>query len=494
MRMRTNHVLLLLLTLSFLISCNSNNFEEHQIGDNLIDETSEVVLIDTLTIKTSTVILDSLITSGFKNAILGSYKDEFLGDVKTEYYGVLDYNNGFSKPTKEVDKVTVKVPIEFDSLVFMAYPNKEYFGDTLQVQRLLINRLTEELELPDNEDFFYSHTKFNYAETPLLDSEFFLKPVKQSKYDQVIDSHGKVNEGTNGVIDYYGKYYGDGIYIKMDSEEAISLGKEIVELVNAESDTVTEVNQWHRFIKGIVIRPGDNNTVMWQAPIGENKLRLRLYYHETDYADAGKQKYHDFPVVQGGPNERLSFVNYSSDRSSTPQQLDRLIEQENELNSDQTDNLTFIQGGIGLYTKIKIPYIENLKTLGLTGGILSAELQVYPRDESYDEELFPLPKNNLILYNTMADNKFRSVLPGPNNTALSFAFVRNPQNKDESYFVTDLTSYVNNILVNGQEYEDAILIGFQREAVGNTYDRLIIEDEPNSDFRIRLKVTYVIQR
>lgn len=487
--MRTNHVLLSLLTISFLISCNSNNFEEHQIGDNLIDETSEVVIIDTLTIKSSTVILDSLVTSRFKKAILGSYKDEFLGDVKTEYYGVLDYSGGFSKPTKVVDNVTVKVPIQFDSLVFMAYPNGQYLGDTLQVQKLLINQLIEEIELPDNEYSFYAHSKFDYNELPLLDTEFFLNPVKQSEYSEVIDSHGE-----DGQNSFYGKYFGKGIFIKMNSEEAILLGKAIVDLVNAESDTVTQVKQWHKFIKGIVIRPGDNNTVMWQVPIDENKLRLRLYYHETSYSDAGKQKYHDFPIAQAGPDEQLSFANYSSDRSTTPQQLDRLINQEDELNSYQTDNLTFIQGGIGLYTKINIPYVENLKTLGLTGGILSAELQIYPKDDSYDDELFPLPKNNLILYNTKEDNKFRSALPGSNNTPLSFAFVRNPQNKDESYYLADLTTYVNNVLVNGNDYDDAILIGFQREAVGDTYDRLIIEDEPNSDFRIRLKVTYVIQR
>ena len=492
--MRTNHVLLLLLILSFFISCNSNNFEEHQIGNNLIDETSEVVLIDTLTIKSSTVILDSLVTSRFKKAILGRYQDEFLGDVKTEYYGLLDYSGGFRKPTKKVDNVTVKVPIRFDSLVFMAYPNKEYFGDTLQVQRLLINQLTENIELPDNENSFYAHSKFDYAETPLLDTEFFLKPVKQSQYNEVIDNHGKINEGTNSEVSYYGKYYGDGIYVKMESEEAISLGKEIVELVNTESDTVVEIKHWHKFVKGLVVRSGDDNTVMWQVPIGENKFRLRLYYSETDYEDAGKQKFHDFPIVQSGPDESWSFANYSSDRSTTPQQLDRLTEQENDLDSDETDNLTFIQGGIGLYTKINIPYIENLKTLGLTGGILSAELRMYPKNDSFDDELFPLPKTDLLLYNTNEDNEFLSFFPGPNNTALKFNLVRNLQNKDESYYSADLTSYVNNVLVSGKEYEDAILIGMQKEAVGDTYDRLIIEDNPNSDFRIRLKVTYVIQR
>jgi hypothetical protein len=491
--MRTNHVLLLLLTLSLFVSCNSNKFEEHKIGDNLIDENSEVVLIDSLTIKSSTVILDSLVTSGFKKAILGRYQDEFLGDVKTEYYGVLDYGGGFKKP---VSSEGANINIEFDSLVFMAYPNKEYFGDTLQPQRIIINQLSEEIELPDNEFSYYAHSKFDYNENPLLDTEFVLKPVKQSKFDQIIDSHG-----TNGDIDYSEKYYGKGIFIKMENADAIALGKEIVDSVNTESEIFNNENQWHKFVKGLIIRPGDENTVMWQAPIGDGKLKLRLYYHETDYEDAGKQKFHDFQIVTNGPDEQMSFTNYSSDRSSTPQGLDRLIKQENELESEQTDHLTFIQGGIGLYTKINIPYIENLKKLGIAGGVLKAELIMYPGNDSFDDELFPLPTadkdsriTSLILYNTNENNEFKSVIPGVNNSALAFKVNDNLQNKDETFYSVDVTSYVNNVVVGGKEYEDAILIGIQKEAVGNTYDRLIIEDDPDSDYRMKLKVTYVIQR
>lgn len=487
--MRTNHVLLLLLALSLFISCNSNNFEEHKIGDNLIDKNSEVVLIDSLTIKSSTVIMDSLVTSGFKKSILGRYQDEFLGDVKTEFYGVLDFGGGFKKPTSSEG---ADINIEFDSLVFMAYPNKEYFGDTLQPQRIIINRLSEEIELPDNELAYYAHSKFDYNENPLLDTEFVLKPVKQSKYDQIIDNHG-----ASGEIDYSEKYYGKGIFIKMENADAIALGKEIVDSVNTESEIFNNVNQWHKFIKGLVIRPGDENTVMWQAPIGEGKLKLRLYYHETDYEDAGKQKFHDFQIVADGPDEQKSFTNYSSDRSSTPQGLDRLIKQEDELGSEQTDHLTFIQGGVGLYTKINIPYIENVKRLGIAGGVLKAELIMYPKNDSFDDELFPLPhidNTNLILYNTNEDNEFRSFIPGVNNTALAFRRVDNLQNKDETFYTVDVTSYVNSVVVSGKEYEDAILIGIQREVVGNTYDRLIIEDDPDSDYRMKLKVTYVIQR
>jgi hypothetical protein len=475
--------------LTFFISCNSDNFTEHEIGSNLINKSTDVVLVDTFTIESSTVILDSLVTSGFKTAILGSYKDQFLGDVKAEYYGVLGLNNSFTKPVKKPDDVPVKVSIRFDSLVFMAYPNGQYFGDTLQPQRIIINRVTDDMELPNNEFAFYGHTRFNYEETPLLDAEFFLNPVKQSEYDEKIDTHFQKNE-----INYYGKYYGEGIYLKMDSEQAISLGKDIVKKVNAESDFVTKNIQWHKYMKGVVIRSGDNNSVMWQAPIGENKLRLRLYYSETNYEDEGIQKFHDFPIIQVGSKETLSFTNYSSDRTTTPQGLDRLIEQKVELDSDETDNLTFIQGGIGLYTKINIPFVENLNALGLTGGVINAELIMYPKDNSFDKELFPLPQTNLLLFNTNEDNEFISVFPGVNNSPLQFSFVQNFENGDESYYSVDLTSYVNNVLRNGKEREDAILIGIQNLTIGNTYDRLIIENKPKSDFRIRLKVTYVIQR
>jgi hypothetical protein len=282
----------------------------------------------------------------------------------------------------------------------------------------------------------------------------------------------------------------------MENADAIALGKEIVDSVNTESEIFNNENQWHKFVKGLIIRPGDENTVMWRVPIGEGQLKLRLYYHETEYQDAGKQKFHDFPIVLPGPDEQKSFTNYSSDRSSTPQRLDRLVEQENELDSEQTDHLTFIQGGVGLYTKINIPYIEHLKRLGIAGGVLKAELIMYPKNDSFDDELYPLPdeNTNIVLYNTNEDNQFRSSLPGPNSSTLAFKVNRNLQNKDETYYSTDLTSYVNNVLVAGKEYEDAILIGIKRETVGNTYDRLIIEDDPNSDYRIKLKVTYVIQR
>lgn len=478
--MRSINVLLILTILAF-VSCNSDGFEEHQIGSNLIDKTTEVVLVDSLKIESSTIILDSLVTSGLNTVILGSYNDEYLGKVKTEYYGLIGLNGAFLRSTVTINNTTIKVPIQYDSLVFMAYTNGSYFGDTLKPQRLILNRINEDLELPDNETAFYAHSKFGYDETPLLDTEFYLKPVKQSKYDATLDADPI-------------EYHGEGLFIRMNSETANELGSEIVDFVNNQSDTVVESIQWEKYMKGIVFRSGDDNSTLFQVPLSDNKLKIRLYYSDTDYEGKGVAKFHDFPVIIGGSQQKMSFLNYSSDRTLTPQQLDRLVKQDVELSSEETDDLVYLQGGIGFYTKFKIPYLENLNTLGIAGGIIKAELVMYPTDNSYDDEIFTLPKFPINIYTTNRNNEIGAPLVGNSNSALSFSFVRNYNNKDESYYSADLTNYVNSVLLNGKEYDDALLIGFPRESIGGNFDRLIIENDPDSDFRMRLKVTYVIQR
>ncbi len=471
--MNTTKILLFASMLTAVFAaCNSDGFEEHRIGSDFIDKTANAILVDTFTINSSTVILDSLVSSGFSTAILGAYHDEFLGKINTEYYGILGLNGAFNR--SPIDGNSETVPIRFDSLAFIIYPNSVYYGDSLQPQRLLINRLVEDTKLATDEYAFYAHSKATYDPKPLLDQEFYLNPVKQSVYDQQLDAN---------AIEYKGK----GLFFKMDNEEAVNLGKEIVALVNAKSDTLTNEIQWQKYMKGLAFRAGDDNTALFQVSLSESKMKLRLYYSDTDHDDQGVPKFHDFPVTTSGSNSRLSFLHYSSDRSSTPQQLDRLVEQKQELSSKETDNLSFVQGGVGLYTKVDISNVEDLITLGITGGILSAELVLYPKNRSYDDEKFLLPSNELRVYESNKHNQAVTSLG-------TFQYVQNYLYENESYYLADITSYVNNILINGSEHGDALLIGFNFDNIGNNFDRLIIENDPKSDFRIRLRVNYVIQR
>ncbi|MGQ1910487.1 DUF4270 family protein [Marinifilum sp. RC60d5] len=480
--MRSINVILFFSIVVFFLSCNSEVLDEHEIGSNLIDETSEVVMVDTFTIQSSTVILDSVLTSDFNSAVFGRYNDEFFGEIKSEVYSLVDLGSSFNRSTATSAGATVNVPIQFDSLAIIAYTDGRYYGDTLQPQTISIHRLTEDLEVPDDQYGLYGHNKFDYDETPLFEGEFYLHPIKQSEYSEEVDSDNL-------------EYKGEGLYFKMESESAVALGKEIVDYVNNEDKIVEESIKWYDFFKGIVIRPGDNNTNMFYLALSDSKFKIRLYYSDTDYSDAGIAKFHDFPLVTSGGNGNKSFVNYSSDRSSTPQDLSRLMVRDEELKSEYTDDLSFVQGGIGMYTKINIPYVENLVTLGLTGGILKAELLAYPKDQSYDDEMIKLPTAAMNVYVTNEDNDFVTpLISSSTGSNLTFNYYLNSQNEDESYYGLSLTSYVNDILINGKEYDDALMIGFDQSGIGNIYDRLVFENNKESDFRMRLKVTYVVQR
>jgi len=460
---RMNKIKSLLFVSSFLIfvGCNSGVFEEHAIGDNLIDKDTEVLLIDTFKIESSTVKLDSIITSGASNAIVGQYQDEFFGKVRSEFYGILDYNGGFKLDS---DNEGVVIPAEFDSLVFITYYDNRFYGDTLKEQSISLHKVTEEIELVDGAGGLYGHNTFDYDDTSLGELTFKARPARIKN----------------------GKPY--NLRIPMDDE----FGKKLISMAMEENDTLTNSTKWGRFFEGLVLKPGnDDDAAMLAFKTGDTLMKMRLYYSNLEGENTDKALHHDFPVSSSS----LNFTNYTSDKSTTPQDLGRIVEETEDLSSELTDNLAFVQGGIGFITKIKIPHVEELNTLGLTGGILKAELVFYPKDESYDEEIFKRPTSAFNIYKTNKNNAALSAVINPTtNKPVASTYVPNSENPDESYYSLDVTSYVNEILFTGQEYDDALLLTLPFQGLGNSMDRMVIENDPRSDFRIRLRTTYVVQK
>ncbi|WP_165389645.1 DUF4270 family protein [Ancylomarina subtilis] len=448
--------------LAFFSSCNSDVFEEHEIGENLIDKSTEVLLIDTFTVDSYTVKLDSIVTSGGSSARVGQYQDDFFGKVRSEFYGILDYGGGFELKKDIEDAI---IPVEFDSLVFITYFDKNFYGDTLKEQSISIHRVTEEIDFADGTASFFGHNEFDYDDKVLGELTFKARPYR-----------------TKNERPY-------NLRIPMGDE----LGQKIISMAMEANDTLSESKKWKRFFEGIVLKPGeDDDAAMLTFKTGDTLMKMRVYYSNLEGENTDVVLYHDFPVK----SDPFNFSNYTSDKSSTPQDLGRIVERTDELSSELTDNLAFVQGGVGFITKIKIPFIENLNTLGLTGGILKAELVFYPMDGSYDSKLFKLPNSAPFnIYKTNADNMALEAVINPTiNGPVASNYNYNYDNPDESFYSLDITSYVNEILMQGQEYDDALLLSFPLEGLGNSMERIVIENDPKSDFRIRLKTTYVVQK
>ncbi len=448
---------------AFLTSCTTDKFQEHEVGDNLIDNTTEVRLIDTFTIESSTVKLDSVLTSGQANILFGSYEDEYFGRIRSDFYALVGLGGAFY--LKEVGENKDKVPIRFDSLVFISYPDSRYMGDTLLTQSMSIHRVTEEIEIPDDQRGFYAHSSFPFDEESIGSASFVSRPITESQeYNEEKENDVENNKG--------------GIRFNMKD----ALGLDIVRMVNTENDTVRFVEKWNEYLKGIVLRAGEDNSLMLSYGLQTGRMKIRLYYTYTDFELSGTRAFHDFPIVTSLEN----FINIKSDFSAAPYDLNQIIDEKIDLSSENTGNLSFAHSGLGILTKIKIPHIERLNTIGSTGGVLSAELNFYPKDDSFDNDHFKLPSVPFTLYQTSDVNGFNAQLPVNSN------FV-GPVNSDESYYSIDVTSYVNNVLTNGQEFDDALLLTLPLNSLGVSMDRLIIENDEDSDFRIRLKVKYVVQ-
>lgn len=482
-RMRKIRHLIFVSLLASLSSCNSDVFQEHEIGSNLIDQSTSVILIDTFTVNSSTIKLDSVSTSNFQNVLWGKYNDPYLGSVSSDFYGEVELEKSFAlRKIKEVTKVFVK----FDSLVFIAYHQERqqsnnrvleyYYGDTLAQQKISIHRVTEDLTLPKNKNFYRAHDMLSYDLESIGEKVFIPEYYKNSKFDKLKDQDPQEEKG--------------GLRIRMDD----AIGLDIIKKVNASDEIVLDKVKWLEYFEGIVLKADKNNTAMFSFQTG-TKMKMRVYYSDIDFEQANISRIFDFPINKKG----TSFSNYKSDFISAEHAYVKKIGEiksiKKDVSSVETNNLTYVQGGVGLVTKLNIPYIENLNRLGLTGGALKAELIFSPKEESYDDEIYRLPNLPFELYTTDKNNKFKEGVVNPRtNKTVTSTYFRNSQHPDKSYYTFDVTNRINKILSSGQTYDDALLITFPIDNIGNSMDRIVIDSDPNSDMRVKLKVTYVVQK
>src|SRR4030042_4307130 len=102
------------------VSCD-DNLETLPLGKEIMKPSSRLVLIDTFSIDMSTVILDSIPTSGTDLLLTGIYNDNNLGKIVTKSY----FQVGFPK------KYSVDKQEYFDSVSLIITYSGYSYGDTL---------------------------------------------------------------------------------------------------------------------------------------------------------------------------------------------------------------------------------------------------------------------------------------------------------------------------------------------------------------------------
>ena len=391
MKQKTLSFLFITLLISILASCRD---ELSTVGGKWVESSLRTVQTDTCTGRISTILSDSLASSGDTICQIGSIDDPVWGKIKTAFYAEYDVPGvSFSDDAD----------YGFDSITIRFYSSGNYLGDTLNPQRISLHSLSENLSL--DEGYLYSKSTVAYHATPLASFTFTPTP------DETTREH-EIRLPDEWGLEWFERFQNGSR--EMESQE-----------------------YFRDYFKGIAFIPEEGGSCINGFMVNDSSLCITLYYHQTK-TDATELSA-SFPA-----NSDLRFNQVSCDRSQTAlSSLQSGIN--NGLPSEKSDHQAYLQGLTGMYLNIDFPFLNDLRAEGRLVTIESALLRLYPVKETYGER-YPLPES-LTLYTADENNVTEDVVTDISGSSVQTgSLVTDEMMGEETYYSFDITSFLQSNL------------------------------------------------
>ena len=406
-----------------LLSCNE---DASQIGSGFFEGGSiGLATVDTLTIRTSTIRFDSLITSDATRFLVGYHNDEDLGIVSSSSYLQIGMQGSFS-----IDKLYTSYTRAELRLVHDGYS----YYDTLDDVSLSVHSLTEDMEFQDQ--YIYNTKAFKYNATPLGSITYKAKP----------NTH-------------------DTVHIPLSEQ----FGRDIIRFAQGGAIEVSSTTEFLNYFRGIALVPSPGNGPV----VGfSTDAEIRIYYLDKSQTP-GVERY---LVLNSGNNLWCNHI--GSDMSST--QLNGLDDQRLSFGSDRTDKKGYIQSGAGLGLRIEIPYLRSMliENEGLT--IVNAVLEIAPARNNSSRNT-PLPTE---LVMSAVDYKNQLISTYTTNATLNEDLYLDR----DTHFEADITVFVKQQLQIEQLNNNALVFTTNDATFRSTVTRLYAGDQLN-DREMKLKIS-----
>lgn len=410
--------------LAFMILFYSCEFEssdiEYNMGDHFVNDPANVFLVDTLSLRTYSIVTDSFVTSQADRLLAGRVINEYGIETYCESYFRFD-------PTTK-SNLKDNLSAQFDSVSLVLYPDDYKFGDTTKIAGFDLFRLTEEIDYDELTYSIYNTTQFE-AEAEAI-GEFF--------------------------VDYSSSF--DSIAIRLPDE----FGLELYNMIYDESEILEDPEVFkEEFFKGLKIAPKSDNSSLVMGihavPDSATTMRIDLYYHDNTVNDnlAISFKMENSEIATNPDvnnyNANSYIKNYYGSSILSGGNEDEMLEYhadvtESKYPSSKSDEITFAQSGYFLSTRIEIPYIDNLYYYG-RGAVVKAELRISPLNNSfaYRDDL----PSYLMMVVIDERNEFYKNLYAVNNSDYVYGELKYDfQFKNNVYYSFDLTNFIKT------EYED----------------------------------------
>ena len=423
-----------------IFGCTKPDITFQNLGNG--NNTPNVVTIDTFAVQVSTVFLDSFTTSPAKSQLLGRYVDPYFGTITSQSYTDI----GTPSPLPMITNFSV-----YDSIQLIMRIDRTFYGDTTQVQRFLINQLTQVMNFPGTQTAFYSNNSIPYDPTPL----------------------GSVDVRINPTAGLTSQRIGDTIKIKMPN----SLGEQLFGLLYRQPDTIINPAIFRGYFKGLTVHP---DTTLPGAIYGfKDTMMLRLFYHDPGVVVT--QKSTDFGVV----NQFSQFNQITADRTGTP--TEKVNRATPELQSTASGNEAFLQPITSLYIKLLFPTISNLAGYPDYLAVMKATLELKPVQGTYSPIYNLPPLVNLSL--TGEGNTIGTQLPvGNGGLVVDYLYGVNTN------YSFDITAYIQSAIAQGGQNnaKNGLIIVTPAAAFNTMFNRAVIGNSYNAQLsnQISLKIYY----
>lgn len=422
--MRASRGLVIVGLMFLLFKCSPPS----EIGATFFSNGSiDINYTDTLSLKVSTLLIDSLITSNSTRLLVGYHTDTYLGSVKSSAIFQVG-SQTFSSLNDNDEFEYLALNLKFDG--YSSY-------DTLKPIQFEVYKLTEGLELDNG--YLYSSSQFRASRISIGSADLIVEP-------NFIDS----------------------------AEVALSnsLGFELFSLVQLKDSRILSNEQFVEYFMGLALVPKASDQSCF---IGIDKSStLRLFYKDNSSVPA-KRRYLDFPIGT------IYFNQIVSDRSNTL--LHELITREFDLKSNDNGNMAVIQSGTGLCLKVAFPYAQQVGYANEKIPITKIELELRPISHlTNSNNTGTLSKLNAYVINNL--NEVQSQLD-VTATLMSTDILER-----DVYYSIDITGFLKSIIHGVEQNKYSLLFTCDDTSINSTIDQVFIGDQLNK-YQTEVKVYYL---
>ncbi len=324
--------LLALLSLVAVAASCTNTVSDIGVGLPDANTDTGAFLIDSITVRASTVLRDSVPSSTSSYLFVGQYTDPLLGKLTARSAFRLGLPSSYAPDPTAV----------FDSITLILKPDGYRYGDTTKTQTLVeVHRLR----------------------TPISSTQFSFTSPRLTKMDY--DSVNLLNySATGGNVAPVGRARPNLRTLRLPLDR--TFGRTL--LTMGQAGRLSSQDDLDAYLPGLAITPGGNDeAALLRLSATATDAGVNLYYHlPTDPTTVITSS---FSLVGGN---RHYFQVRANRTAAAITNLPRTSLQ--SVSSSLTGARTVVEGALGLQTRLEFPYLTDLRQFGNNLTVTNAQI------------------------------------------------------------------------------------------------------------------------